>query len=79
MIRRDGLGASAILRGAGRLFNSCDPSKALTVPWPWHSPGSEPAWAAARASLISYVQGFHAADPARLSIRWLLERRRTMR
>lgn len=34
---------------------------------------SDPAWTDARALLVSYVQGFHAADPERLSIRWLLE------
>lgn len=33
----------------------------------------EPEFADSRASLVSYVQGFHAADPARVSARWLLE------
>jgi monoamine oxidase len=30
-----------------------------------------PEFADARAQLLGYVQGFHAADPARLSARWL--------
>jgi monoamine oxidase len=30
-------------------------------------------WDAARVELLSYVQGFHAADPARVSLRWFLE------
>lgn len=33
----------------------------------------EPEFAESRASLVSYVQGFHAADPERVSARWLLE------
>jgi monoamine oxidase len=31
----------------------------------------------ARALLLSYVEGFHAADPARLSLRWLTEVEKT--
>lgn len=31
-----------------------------------------PQFAAARAQLIAYVEGFHAADPARLSSQWLV-------
>src|SRR5690606_12538885 len=33
----------------------------------------EPALAEARSLFLSYVQGFHAADPRRVSIRWLAE------
>ncbi|MBC8086898.1 MAG: FAD-dependent oxidoreductase [Phycisphaerae bacterium] len=33
----------------------------------------EPEFAESRAALLGYVQGFHAADPARVSARWLLE------
>lgn len=33
----------------------------------------EPELADDRAMLLGYVQGFHAADPARLSTKWLLE------
>lgn len=33
----------------------------------------EPALAEARSLLLSYVQGFHAADPKRVSVRWLDE------
>jgi hypothetical protein len=33
----------------------------------------EPEAAAARAHLLRYVQGFHCADPARLSTRWLAQ------
>ena len=77
MIRRDGRweGLGDPSRGAGRLFQQlrslkgADRSLAVALA----ECCSEPAWADARASLSSYVQGFHAADPARLSIRWLLE------
>jgi len=77
MIRRDGRweGLGDPSRGAGRLFQQlrslkgADRSLAAALA----ECCSEPAWDDARASLISYVQGFHAADPARLSIRWLLE------
>ncbi|HEX6644545.1 MAG TPA: NAD(P)/FAD-dependent oxidoreductase [Gemmatimonadales bacterium] len=34
---------------------------------------SGPELAEARTLLLSYVEGFHAADPARLSLRWLEE------
>lgn len=30
-------------------------------------------WSASRAELLQYLQGFHAADPSRLSLRWLAE------
>lgn len=33
----------------------------------------DPEFEHSRAALMSYVQGFHAADPARVSARWLLE------
>jgi monoamine oxidase len=33
----------------------------------------EVEFAESRAALVSYVQGFHTADPARVSVRWLLE------
>lgn len=33
----------------------------------------EPEFADSRESLLNYVRGFHAADPARVSARWLLE------
>jgi monoamine oxidase len=33
----------------------------------------DPELAEARMLLLSYVEGFHAADPARLSLRWLAE------
>jgi monoamine oxidase len=34
---------------------------------------SDSGLAEARSVLLSYVQGFHAADPARLSVKWLAE------
>ncbi|HTL05441.1 MAG TPA: NAD(P)/FAD-dependent oxidoreductase [Gemmatimonadales bacterium] len=34
-------------------------------------------WNAARAELLQYLQGFHAADPSRLSLRWLAEVEKT--
>jgi monoamine oxidase len=34
---------------------------------------AEPSLADARARLLAYVEGFNAADPARVSTRWLLE------
>ena len=34
---------------------------------------NERAWGDARASLEGYVQGFHTADPDRVSTKWLLE------
>jgi monoamine oxidase len=34
---------------------------------------AEPGAAESRAHLLRYVEGFHAADPARLSTRWLAE------
>jgi monoamine oxidase len=34
---------------------------------------AEPAAADARARLLAYVEGFHAADPAAVSLRWLAE------
>jgi monoamine oxidase len=36
-----------------------------------------PGDAGARVQLVRYVEGFHAADPARVSIRWLAEVERT--
>jgi monoamine oxidase len=36
-----------------------------------------PADAEARGQLLEYVQGFHAADPVRLSLRWLVEVEKT--
>ena len=36
-----------------------------------------PADADARDQLLAYVEGFHAADPARLSLRWLVEVEKT--
>lgn len=33
----------------------------------------DPRWNHAKAELLAYVQGFHAADPARVSLRWFLE------
>jgi monoamine oxidase len=38
---------------------------------------ADPADAGARQELLAYVEGFHAADPARLSLRWLVEVERT--
>ena len=35
------------------------------------------AWRDARSSLVDYVEGFHAADPVELSVRWLQEVERT--
>ena len=34
---------------------------------------AEARWDDARALLLSYVQGFHAADPSRLSVQWLAQ------
>src|SRR5262249_18550167 len=75
--RRDGRGEKRgdPARGTGRLFQQlrslrgADRSLAAALT----ECCGEPTWADARVSLISYVQGFHAADPSRLSIRWLLE------
>ncbi|HEV8150449.1 MAG TPA: NAD(P)/FAD-dependent oxidoreductase [Gemmatimonadales bacterium] len=33
---------------------------------------SDPRWKATVSELLNYVQGFHAADPARVSLRWFL-------
>jgi monoamine oxidase len=38
---------------------------------------AEPADAQAREQLLAYVEGFHAADPVRLSLRWLVEVEKT--
>jgi monoamine oxidase len=34
---------------------------------------AEPEWEHGREQLLRYVEGFHAADPERLSLRWFLE------
>jgi monoamine oxidase len=34
---------------------------------------SDGSWGDAPLTLVRYLEGFHAADPARLSLRWLLE------
>jgi monoamine oxidase len=77
LIRRNGqwenVGDPA--RGTGRLFQQLRSLKGAdrSLDVALAECCNEPAWADARVSLISYVQGFHAADPSRLSIRWLLE------
>ena len=38
---------------------------------------ANPADAGARQELLAYVEGFHAADPARLSLRWLVQVEKT--
>ncbi|HEY7027903.1 MAG TPA: NAD(P)/FAD-dependent oxidoreductase [Gemmatimonadales bacterium] len=77
LVRRDGRWEDIGAHGpaSGRLFQELRSLKGddRSLAAAFAECCSEPAWADARASWISYVQGFHAADPTRLSVRWLLE------
>lgn len=63
--------AEVVRRLVKRLLRRSDPDLSLIEAL--HQSGRGEDLAAARQYLLPYVEGFHAADPLRLSSRWLME------